>query len=76
MMAMLFLLQQPPANTGSFMIAGYAVIFGVMLIYLVSLVIRNRNLKQDLDLLEELEQEGLKQKPDLLQEPEKKESSA
>ncbi len=58
------------------MIAGYAVIFGVMLIYLVSLAVRNRNLKQDLDLLEELEKEGLKQKPDLLQEPEKKESSA
>ena len=33
-----------PANTIGYMIAGYAVIFGVMLIYLVSLVVRQRNL--------------------------------
>ncbi len=44
-----------PANTLSYMIAGYAVIFGVMLIYLVSLVVRRRNLRQDLDTLEEVE---------------------
>jgi hypothetical protein len=49
------LLQDGPAHTTSYMIAGYAVIFGVMLIYLVSLVVRNRNLHQDLDLLEDLE---------------------
>ena len=44
-----------PANTLSYMIAGYAVIFGVMLVYLVSLFVRRRNLRQDLDTLEELE---------------------
>jgi hypothetical protein len=38
------------------MIAGYAVIFGVMLIYLVSLYIRRRNLEQDLELLDELQE--------------------
>lgn len=48
-------IQDGPAHTTSYMIAGYAVIFGVMLIYLVSLVVRNRNLHQDLDLLEDLE---------------------
>ena len=42
-------LQDGPAQTTSYMIAGYAVIFGVMLIYLASLVVRNRNLHQDLD---------------------------
>jgi hypothetical protein len=38
------------------MIAGYAVIFGVMLVYLVSLYIRRRNLEQDLELLKEMEE--------------------
>jgi hypothetical protein len=40
------------------MIAGYAVIFVVMLIYLVSLYLRRRNLRQDLELLQELEEKG------------------
>jgi hypothetical protein len=44
-----------PADTLSYMIAGYIVIFGVMAIYLISLAIRRRNLKQDLETLEELE---------------------
>jgi hypothetical protein len=55
---MLYLLQDAPANTTTYMIAGYAVIFGVMLIYLASLAIRRRNLKQDLDVLKELEKEA------------------
>ena len=44
-----------PANTVSYMIAGYAVIFGLMVIYLISLVIRHHNLNQDIKMLEELE---------------------
>lgn len=40
------------------MIAGYAVIFTVMLVYLISLSIRRRNLKQDLEVLEDLERSG------------------
>ena len=51
---MLFL-QQGPIETTNYMIMGYSVIFGVMLIYLVSLIVRFRNLKQDLQVLEELE---------------------
>jgi hypothetical protein len=47
------LLQEGPAETTNYMIAGYAVIFGTMAIYLISLVIRQRNLKQDLALLQE-----------------------
>jgi hypothetical protein len=38
------------------MILGYTVIFGVMALYLVSLVVRHRNLERDLEMLEELEQ--------------------
>ena len=51
---MMFLLQEGPAQTSGYMIAGYTVIFGVMALYLVSLVIRQRNLKQDLETLQEL----------------------
>jgi hypothetical protein len=56
-MTYLLLLQQGPAETTSYMIAGYAVIFGVMLIYLISLVVRRRNLQQDLEVLQDLELE-------------------
>jgi len=49
---MLLLLQEAPANTTNYMIAGYTVIFGVILLYLLSLYIRQRNLKQDLEVLE------------------------
>jgi hypothetical protein len=47
-------LQEGPAETTGYMIAGYAVIFGIMGIYLISLIIRQRNLKQDLALLQDL----------------------
>jgi hypothetical protein len=49
-----YFLQDGPANTTSYMIAGYAVIFGVMLIYLISLLVRQRNLQKDLEVLEEI----------------------
>lgn len=55
-MPLLFLLQEGPAETTSYMVAGYAVVFGVMAIYLFSLYVRRRNLKQDMDVLQELEQ--------------------
>ncbi len=50
----MLLLQDTPANTTNFMVAGYVVIFGVMLIYLISLYIRQRSLNQDLEVLEEI----------------------
>lgn len=48
---------QAPAETTSYLIAGYAVIFGIMFLYIVSLVIRSRNLKRQLEMLRELDQE-------------------
>lgn len=56
MMLLSLLLQEGPAETTNYMIAGYAVIFGVMLIYLISLYVRRRNLEQDLELLDELQE--------------------
>ncbi len=49
------LMQTPLADTTSYMIFGFAVIFGTMLIYLVTLIARSRNLKNELETLEELD---------------------
>lgn len=46
-----------PANTLGYFIAGYVVIFASILFYLISLIIRWRNLSQELALLEELQQD-------------------
>ena len=48
-------LQQAPAETTRYMVAGYSVIFGVMLLYVISIFIRRRNLKRDLQILDEME---------------------
>ena len=39
-------LQQAPAETTKYMIAGYAVIFMIIFLYLVSMYIRFRNMKR------------------------------
>ena len=46
-----------PANTVNYFIAGYVVIFGAMAAYLVSLVVRWRNLCQDEEVLKQIEAE-------------------
>ncbi len=46
-----------PANTLSYFVAGYVVIFGILLIYLISLVVRWRNLVQDEKMLADLEKQ-------------------
>lgn len=52
---MMFLLQEGPAQTMNYFIAGYVVIFGVMAVYLASILMRRRNLSQDLETLQELQ---------------------
>ena len=54
-MLLSLLLQEGPADTTSYMIAGYSVIFGVMLLYVISLMVRQRNLQKDLEVLEEIQ---------------------
>ncbi len=44
------------AVSKTYMIAGYAVIISVILIYVISLVVRWRNLKRDMMLIEESRQ--------------------
>ena len=48
-------LQTPTPDTSGYMIAGYAIAFIVMALYVASMVMRNRNLKQDLTTLEEMD---------------------
>jgi hypothetical protein len=49
------LLQQAPAETTRYMIAGYSVIFSIMLLYVISIFVRRRNLKRDIKTLNDLE---------------------
>ena len=51
------LLLQAPAETTRYLVAGYTVIFGVMSLYIISLFVRTRNLKRQLEMLRELELE-------------------
>jgi CcmD family protein len=46
---------QAPAETTRYMVAGYTVIFSVMLLYIVSLGVRRRRLERDLSTLNEIE---------------------
>ncbi len=46
---------ETPAQTLNYFIAGYGVIFGVLLIYLISLAVRSSRLHQDEKMLSELE---------------------
>ena len=46
-----------PADTLGYMIAGYSVIFGVTILYVVSLFMRWRSLRQDEALLKDIEEE-------------------
>jgi cell division protein FtsL len=50
-------LQESTPDTSIYMIAGYTIAFAVMAVYLASLVLRWRNLNQDLQTLESLQSE-------------------
>jgi hypothetical protein len=54
---MLMSILQATPDTSGYMIAGYAIFFGVMLVYLISYFVRFKNLKADLDVLQEIESE-------------------
>jgi len=44
-------------DTTNFMIFGYAVIFGVMFSYILSLYLRRRNLEMDMELLQDIDED-------------------
>jgi cell division protein FtsL len=53
---------QTTPDTSGYMIAGYAVAFIVMALYVFSMAMRSRNLKQDLTTLEEMDKASEQQK--------------
>ena len=68
------LLQEATPNTSGFMIAGYAVAFIVMFLYVLSIYVRSRNLNQDLSLLEEMDKSSIQ--PEKIVSVQPKKSSA
>lgn len=48
-------LQIPTPDTSGYMIAGYAIAFITMALYVASMAMRSRNLNQDLTTLEEMD---------------------
>jgi len=56
-------LQTPTPDTSGYMIAGYAVAFITMALYVASLYLRNRNLNQDLTTLKEMDKPVAKVEP-------------
>ena len=56
-MELLSILLQP-ADTWNYFLMGYTICFGVMGLYVLSYFVRNRNLRRELALLEELESES------------------
>ena len=56
-MELLSILMQP-ADTWNYFLMGYAVCFGVLGLYILSYFVRFRNLRSELALLEELENES------------------
>jgi len=63
--------QEPTPDTSGYMIAGYAVAFIVMGLYVASLYLRSRNLKQDMSMLEELDQPVVKAETNPASQPKK-----
>lgn len=53
------LLQEEIPDTSQYMIAGYAVIFGLISLYLLSLFLRHRSLQRSRDLLDPSNKEGI-----------------
>ena len=47
--------QETTPDTSGYMIAGYAIAFLVMGIYILSLYLRRRNLDRDMEILEEMD---------------------
>jgi hypothetical protein len=58
----MFLLEGP-AQTFNYMVFGYAVILGSMALHVVSLLVRFRNLRRDLEVLDEVQPLGRRPGP-------------
>jgi hypothetical protein len=63
------LFQETPPDTSGYMIAGYVIAFLIMALYVTSIYLRNRNLKQDITLLQEMDQPASAVETDQLSKP-------
>ena len=63
------LFDQGTPDTSVYMIAGYSIFFIVTVIYLVSLFVRQRNLRRDLETLQSLESEANEPTPEVQAAP-------
>ena len=63
--------QEPTPDTSGYMIAGYAVAFIVMGLYVASLYLRSRNLQQDMSMLEEMDMPVIKAETSPASQPKK-----
>jgi hypothetical protein len=55
-MPLLPLLQDTP-NTINYLVAGYTILIGLLVLYVASWKVRRRNLEKDLELIETLKEE-------------------
>ena len=62
MLPLMPLLQDTP-DTASFLYIGYAIMIGLLVLYLASLAVRRRNLEKDLELIETLKAEAQARPP-------------
>jgi len=60
--------QEATPDTSGYMIAGYAIAFILMALYVASIYLRNRNLRQDMTMLEEMDKPA---QPVKVRQPEK-----
>ncbi len=60
---------QGTPDTSVYMIAGYSIFFIIAAIYLISLFVRARNLRRDLDTLQSLESEAQAPAPEVKSAP-------
>lgn len=68
-------LQETTPDTSGYMIAGYAIAFIVMALYVASIYVRNRNLKQDMTMLEEMDKAAAPVKAKTTGAPQQKKTS-
>ncbi len=54
------LFQETTPDTSGYMIAGFALTFLILAVYVASIYVRNRNLQQDMDMLAEIEEPAVK----------------
>jgi hypothetical protein len=54
------LIQQGPADTLTYMLLGFAVILGVMGLYIANIALRFRNMRRDLKVLEDIAEDQAK----------------